>query len=93
MSLLYPKQAIAAVVSFVAAVYVLCAAFIMLAPAASLRFFNLWFHGIDLTLVQKTPVFRDVFLGFIGAVVVATALTALFVLLWNFFNHQQEVNS
>lgn len=61
--LLRPKQTVATVVSFVAAVYVLCAAFILLAPAASLRFFNLWFHGIDLTLVQKTPVFREVFFG------------------------------
>ncbi|MEK6903226.1 MAG: DUF5676 family membrane protein [Nanoarchaeota archaeon] len=90
--LLRPKQTVATVVSFVAAVYVLCAAFILLAPAASLRFFNLWFHGIDLTLVQKTPVFREVFFGFAGAVVVATALTSFFVLLWNFFNDQKEVN-
>lgn len=90
--MLLPKQTVATVVSFVALVYILCAAFIMLAPTASLRFFNLWFHGIDLTLVQEIPVLSDVLLGFMSAVVVAAVLTSLFVLLWNFFNSQKEVN-
>ena len=36
-------------------VYTACAIFVTLWPIQALRFFNDWFHGVDLTIIGKIP--------------------------------------
>lgn len=36
-------------------IYSLCAFFIVLAPTGAIKFFNYWFHGIDLSKILVIP--------------------------------------
>lgn len=57
----------------IAVVYMACAVAVLLFPDATLAFFNTWFHGVDLTLIERDPAnpltFNDWGTGFATAVV------------------------
>jgi|SRR3989344_6654534 len=79
------------VTSFIALVYALCAFFVLAAPQAAVRFFSLWFHGLDLTKISAaTPSLVSLFLGFFSSILTAAILAAVFVQLWNRFQEAQQ---
>ena len=64
--------------------YILCAIFVWIAPSASLGFFNLFFHGIDLAQIAGTSVtFVSSLIGLILTLVIAYAAGSLFAVLYN----------
>ncbi len=66
-----------------AIVFVACFLIILVFGAASLQFFSLFVHGIDLTSLATNPSIGTGILGLIIAVVVAYILGALFALIYN----------
>ena len=92
MSKLSLGPVVKTVTSFIALVYVLCAFFVFAAPQAAVRFFSLWFHGLDLTkiAITTTPSIFSLFFGFLSSILTAAILTAVFVQLWNRFQEAQQ---
>lgn len=92
MSKLLPGPVVKTVTSFVALVYALCAFFVLAAPQAAVRFFSLWFHGLDLTKIATitTPSFFSLVLGFLSSTITAAVLAAVFVWLWNIFQEAKQ---
>jgi len=80
------KPFIYTLTSFTAIWYILCAAFILIAKEKAVKFFNLFFHGIDFTKIMKTPTISETAIGFLLTIIITAAFSALFVLLWNKFN-------
>jgi len=69
-----------------AVVYVLCAAAFALWPAATLGFFDAWFHGLNLANLQPgaKPFTLGVFIyGFVGIAVSGFVTGAVFALSYN----------
>lgn len=67
-------------------VYALCAAAFAVAPAATIDFFNAWFHGLNLAGLQvgAKPFTFGVFLyGVVGIAVVAFVCGAVFAASYN----------
>lgn len=72
-------------ITFVA-VYALCAAAFAVAPAATIDFFNAWFHGLNLAGLQvgTKPFTFGVFLyGTVGIAVVAFVCGMVFAVSYN----------
>lgn len=72
-------------ITFVA-VYALCAAAFAIAPAATIDFFNAWFHGLNLAGLQvgAKPFTFGVFLyGTVGIAAVAFVSGAVFAASYN----------
>lgn len=80
-----------AITTFISVIYIVCAAAILIAPLESIKFFNLFFHGIDLTKITKVPILSEVVIGFIISVIITIILSGLFVYIWNKFNERVEV--
>lgn len=70
--------------------YSICAAAFALWPESAFSFFNAWFHGIDLRLLQPEggrAVVLDTFLyGLISILITAYIAGAVFALLYNWLN-------
>ncbi len=66
-----------------AIVYVVCFLIVLILGSASLKFFNLFIHGIDLTSLATTPSLGTGILGLIVSVVVAYIFGAIFALTYN----------
>ena len=79
------------VTSFVAIWYILCVAFIAIAGSTAVKFFNLFFHGLDLTKIMKTPTIVETIIGFVLFIILTVIFSALFVKLWNYFYESMEV--
>ncbi len=74
-------------------VYILCAVFVAMSPERALRFFNGWFHGIDLTPLAKTVeiTFIGAVLGLIQVMIFVYIIGALFAWIYNHcVEHCQE---
>lgn len=66
-----------------AIVFVACFLIILVFGAASLQFFSLFVHGIDLTSLATNPSIGTGILGLIVSVIVAYVLGAVFALTYN----------
>jgi hypothetical protein len=72
-----------------AVIYVVCAVAVILAPDATVTFFNRWSHGIDLSPIMRDAAdplaMGDLVIGFLSAVI--SAFVAGFIYGWarNFF--------
>ncbi len=83
------KQTVQTVAAFTGIVYVLCAFFVLIAPQGTLKFFDMWFHGVNLSTLAEAPVLSEMIFGFFTAVIAASLGAALFVKLWNTFGGKQ----
>ncbi len=64
-------------------VYVICFLIVLIFGAASLKFFNLFLHGIDISSLVTNPSIGTGILGLIVSVIVAYVFGAIFALLYN----------
>jgi len=64
-------------------VYVVCFLIVLILGAASLKFFSLFVHGIDLTSLATSPSLGTGILGLIISVVVAYIFGYIFALIYN----------
>ena len=83
------SQTVQTVATFTGIVYLVCAFFVLIAPQAALRFFDMWFHVIYLAAIANVPTLSEVIFGFFTAVIAASLGAALFVKLWNTFGGKQ----
>lgn len=86
MDRLNPWAAGSALAVTLAIIYTLCAAAFALWPSATLEFFNAWFHGVDLRVLQPTArVFTlGVFLyGLSGIVLTGFVTGATYAVMYN----------
>ena len=84
------KHFVATATTFISVLYIICAAVILYAPIESIKFFNLFFHGMDLSRIAKSAVLSDVLLGFVFSVILTVIFSALFVYLWNTYYEKME---
>jgi hypothetical protein len=68
-------------------VYAACALAVILAPDATIAFFNAWFHGLDLALIKPPggrPLTPGEFLGgLVSAAAVSFVIAAMLAALYN----------
>lgn len=86
MDKLNPWAAGSALAITLAIVYTLCAAAFALWPGATLEFFNAWFHGVDLRVLQPTAraFTLGVFLyGLSGIVLTGFVTGAIYAVMYN----------
>lgn len=85
MDRLNPWAAGSALAVTLAIVYSLCATAFALWPGATLEFFNAWFHGVDLRVLQPARAFTlGVFLyGLSGIVLSGFATGAIYAAIYN----------
>lgn len=88
---LNPKHFILTMTTFIAIVYITCAALVSMAPITSMKVANTIFHGIDLTEISKTVSFLDIFYGFIVSIVATVIYSFIFVTTWNYLYERMEV--
>ena len=55
-----------------------------------MKFFNLFFHGIDLVKIAKTAILFDVLIGFVLTIIITIIFSALFAYMWNKFYDRME---
>lgn len=92
MRMLSYKPFIETMMTFVGIIYLVCAFFVFIAPTATLQFFSLWFHGIDLKTIASVPTLPNMIIGFITALVVTALASAVFVRIWNYFSSKEETS-
>lgn len=63
--------------------YIICFAIVLIFKESSLKFFNLFFHGIDLTSLATTPNIISGIIGLIISVIVAYVSGWIFALVYN----------
>ena len=64
------KGAISAASGTTAILYIICASAYAIAPSAAIKFFNSFFHGIDLTAITKQSMsFGSTLTGFVLMVI------------------------
>lgn len=63
--------------------YILCFLIVLIAGDASLQFFQLFFHGVDITSLGTTPNIGSAFLGLIVSVIAAYLGGLVFALIYN----------
>ncbi|RJQ49297.1 MAG: hypothetical protein C4528_00895 [Gammaproteobacteria bacterium] len=70
--------------------YSICAAAFALWPETAFAFFNAWFHGMDLRLLQpeggRAVTLNGYFYGLIGILITAYVAGVVFALLYNWLN-------
>jgi hypothetical protein len=70
--------------------YSICAAAFALWPEAVFAFFNAWFHGMDLRLLQpeegRAATLSTYFYGLIGILITAYVAGAVFALIYNWLS-------
>lgn len=82
----YPLATAHAAAATTAVIYVVCAAFFVLAPDLSMEIAKTWFHGIDISLIDTRTVSIGSFvLGLVSATVSAWGVGWLFATLYNSF--------
>ncbi len=70
----------------IAAVYVICAGWVLVSRNAFMVFTDNWIHGIDMTALPYTqPSTIDLITGFLTAVIAAWLAGYLFAWLYNYF--------
>ena len=65
--------------------YIICFAIVLIFKESSLEFFNLFFHGIDLTSLATTPNLVNGIVGLIISTIVAYAYGWIFAITYNKF--------
>lgn len=72
------------------ALYLACVFSFYFFPAATLRFFNTWFHGIDLVKIASdtTVTFPGFIIGLITIFVSSYVTGLIFALIYNAFNRR-----
>ena len=65
--------------------YIICFAIVLIFGESSLKFFNLFFHGIDLTSLVTNPNITTGVIGFIISVIVAYISGWIFAFAYNKF--------
>ena len=79
-------QGIAAAFAILTAIsYIICFAIVFIFGEASLKFFNLFFHGIDLASLATNPNITTAFIGLIISVIVAYIYGYIFAFVYNKF--------
>lgn len=73
-----------------AALSLLCALLLALAPAASLRFFGSIFHGIDVSTIAAPVTVNGVLTGLGAIVIVALVSGWLFAVVYNYFSRKMR---
>ncbi len=64
--------------------YVVCAAAVALFPQATIKFFNSWVHGLDLTRIAVNSIsWSGFFKGLVGVLIVAYIAGALYAWVYN----------
>jgi len=63
--------------------YIICFAIVLVFKESSLKFFNLFFHGIDLTSLATTPSITNGIIGLIMSVIVAYVSGWIFAIVYN----------
>lgn len=65
--------------------YIACAIAFMLFPIGTLKFFNTWFHGLDLTIIASAKPISlfDIIIGLVSIMVVSAATGAIFTAIYN----------
>ena len=83
------KSGIAAAAAF-SLFYTACALAFVFFPDGTIRFFNAWFHGLDLTLLRppggRPLTFGQFFYGVCGAGLVSFVIATTFVGFYNLFS-------
>lgn len=66
-------------------IYLVCALFVWLYPLGAIKFFNYWFHGIDISkIANSTPInFSTFLIGLLSAVIFSALAGAIFAGLYN----------
>lgn len=65
--------------------YIICFAIVLIFKESSMKFFNLFFHGIDLTSLATTTNIINGIIGLILSVIVAYAYGWIFASVYNKF--------
>ena len=65
------------------AVYVICFVIVLIARESSLKFFNLFVHGIDLTGLATNPSIGTGIIGLVVSVIIAYIIGYVFALVYN----------
>ena len=64
--------------------YVVCALLVAISPSNAVSFFNVLFHGIDLSKIMgKAITISSFFIGLIEAILITALLTLIFVTFYN----------
>jgi len=63
--------------------YIICFAIVLIFKESSLKFFNLFFHGIDLTSLATIPNITNGIIGLIISVIVAYVYGWIFAAVYN----------
>lgn len=70
-------------------VYAVCALAVILSPDATIAFFNVWFHGLDLALLKppggRPPTPGQLLGGLVSAAAVSFVIAAMLAALYNVF--------
>jgi len=67
-----------------AVIYTLCSFFITVLPSLSLKIFNIWFHGMDLTRLATSKITLNAFiLGLVTLTLVSYLTGILFAWIYN----------
>lgn len=76
-----------------AVLYTLCAAAFALFPGATLTFFDVWFHGLDLSVLANSGeslTLGNYLYGLLGVVLTAFVAGTVFGLSYNFLRRQTQ---
>ncbi|HAG51964.1 MAG: hypothetical protein A2X87_06145 [Deltaproteobacteria bacterium GWC2_42_51] len=73
-----------------AVLYIACAAAFMLFPIGTLKFFNTWLHGIDLTIIASEKPIRmvNILVGLINITVASVVTGIIFSTIYNSFQRR-----
>lgn len=68
-----------------AVLYIACAIAFMLFPVGTLKFFNTWFHGLDLTTIASTKPISlfGIIIGLVSILILSAVTGAIFTAIYN----------
>ena len=82
---LRPKAIALAFAILSAIFYITCFVIILFGGDSAIRFFNLFFHGIDLTSIQSSPSIANGIIGLIISLIISYIAGYAFAIIYNKF--------
>ncbi|MBI3754622.1 MAG: hypothetical protein HY265_00460 [Deltaproteobacteria bacterium] len=75
-----------------AVLYIACAIAFMLFPIGTLKFFNTWFHALDLTTIAsaKPTSLLNIIIGLVSIMIVSAVTGAIFTAIYNTFHKKGD---
>ncbi len=82
---LNPKAIAMAFAILVVIFYIACFVIILFGGDSAIRFFNLFFHGIDLTSIKSNPSIANGIIGLIISAIISYIAAYVFAVIYNKF--------